>query len=162
MEKSDIVEKLEKILKNLNNPNIEVRAYAITALGNIGIKHPQLIEDTIPRLVELLIDEDPDVCEVAYNALQDLIEKQQKTIEKIIPKLKEVMLRVVAETDMFKEYHLEDLTRFLKETIMERHPEVFEDTIPKLIEKLDNPSEEVRKRSIWIPGGNRRERTRNS
>jgi len=62
------------------------------------------------------------------------------------------MLRVVAETDMFKEYHLEDLTRLLKETIMERHPEVFEDTIPKLIEKLDNPSEEVRKRSIWILG----------
>jgi len=184
-----IFDKIPKLKDLLNNPNVEVRAYAVTALGNIstkypqliedtipklkealndpdelirehaattlvdiGIKHPQLIEDTIPRLVELLIDENPDVCEVTYNVLQDLIEKQPKTIEKIIPKLKEITFKVITETSTFEEYYLENLIRLIKQTIIKKNPKATKNLVSKLTEKLNHPSEEVRKRVIWTLG----------
>ena len=147
-----IFDKIPQLKDLLNNPNVEVRAYAVTALGNIGTKYPQLIEDTIPRLVELLIDENPDVCEVTYNVLQDLIEKQPKTIEKIIPKLKEITFKVITETSTFEEYYLENLIRLIKQTIIKKDPKATKNLVSKLIEKLNHPSEEVRKRVIWTLG----------
>jgi len=111
------------------------------------MKYPQLIEDIIPKLVELLIDEDPDAREVTYNVLDDLIEKQPKTIEKIIPKLKEITLRVITETSTFEEHYLENLTRLIKQTIIKKDPKATKDLISKLKDKLKHPSEEVRKRA---------------
>ncbi len=144
-----VFELIPKLKEALNDPDELIRERAAATLGNIGIKYPQLIEDIIPRLVELLIDGYPDTCEVTYDVLDDLIKKHPKTIEKIVPKLKEVTLKVITETSTFEEYYLENLTRLIKQIIIRKGSKAIKDLISKLIEKIDDPSEETRKRAIW-------------
>ncbi len=147
-----VINTIPKLKEALSGKDESIRDSVVAALGNIGVRYPQLIKDIIPKLTELLVDENPDVCEVTYNVLVDLVDKHPEIVENIIPKLKEITFRVITETDLFNKYNLEDLTYFLKKTIIERHPKIIEDTIPKLIEKLDDPNEETRRRTIWLLG----------
>ena len=66
--------------------------------------------------------------------------------------MKELTFKVVTETSIFKEYYLEDLTCFLKQIIIKKGPKAIKDLVSKLVERLDDPSEEVRKRAIWTLG----------
>ena len=112
------------------DPREKARDHIAYILKNVAREFPELFMDKIPKLIE----------------------KQPKTIEKIIPKLKEITFKVITETSTFEEYYLENLTRLLKQTIIKKDPKATKNLVSKLIEKLNHPSEEVRKRVIWTLG----------
>ena len=159
-------------MRNLDNVNVDVREKAASNLEDIKydlLKYVDLslLKNVIPKLMEKLDDKSGKVryyitCtlesissklpELFMDKIPKLIEKQPKTIEKIIPKLKEITFKVITETSTFEEYYLENLTRLLKQTIIKKDPKATKNLVSKLIEKLNHPSEEVRKRVIWTLG----------
>jgi len=121
-----IFDKIPKLKDLLNNPSIEVRAYAVTALGNIGMKYPQLIEDAMSKLKEALSDPDELIREHAATTLVDIGIKHPQLIEDTIPRLVELLIDENPDVCEVTYNALQDL--------IEKQPKTIEKIIPKLKE----------------------------
>ena len=133
------MEKLEKILKNLNDPNIEVCEKAASSLEDI--KHEllkyvdlNLLKNVIPKLMEKLDDKSGKVCYYIACTLESISSKLPELFTDKIPKL-------IEKLDDNNPFVRISMTNILRE-VGEKYPELITDAVPKLLEMIGVPDSE--------------------
>jgi HEAT repeat protein len=142
-EKEEISVQGIKISISLGGPDPEVwvRDAAISALGNIGGKSPEMVKDTIPMIISCLGRPEPYTRKRAVVALSQIAKKGRIYVESTIP-----ILKTMVREDHDKKVVLE--AKRLLESISPQAAERFISNIPHLIASLSNENKLVRYKTI--------------
>jgi len=124
MEKKDI----EKWISKLDDEDIETRKKAVDELYNIGDKHPELIDQILPPLLQVALgDEDAEIPVNAAESIALFIKIKIDPIENILNSAINVL------RDGGQSFEKKDRASSLIRNISERHPELIRKYVPALL-----------------------------
>lgn len=128
---------ISDLISSLSDPYPED---AIHALRGAGRKFPEEIEDAIPRLIELLDDEDSDVCISAATNLIIIRKNHKAVMEKYADYAKQKIQKLTSLLED-EDSDIREDAAYAISAIGPLYPEGAEERIPKLIRLLGDVEE---------------------